>query len=147
VGFRSRDGGVTCSPPAPTALESPLSPASVKRLPNSGALLAIYNDHSGRFPFPEDKIRRGTSAAARTPLVAAISHDGGVTWPWRRVIEGDPKMSFCYTAIHFVGDSMLLAYMTYNPSERATDASGKPMDPLTGTRIRRLSLAWLPTGP
>ncbi|MCD6049023.1 MAG: glycosyl hydrolase repeat-containing protein, partial [Verrucomicrobia bacterium] len=58
--FRSKDQGKTWTPPASSTLASPVSPASIKRLPGSDKLLAVYNDHSGKFPFPKDK---------RTPLI------------------------------------------------------------------------------
>ena len=126
-GFRSRDNGETWSAPEPTELKSPLSPASIKRLPNSAALLAVYNDHSGRFPVPSDLNRR-------TPLVTAISTDGGRTWPVRRLIEDDPNGRYCYTAIHFVDGAVLLAY-----SGVGVNAEFR----WGGLRIRRIGLAWL----
>jgi hypothetical protein len=123
-GFNSSDGGKTWTPPAPTELQSPVSPASIKRLPGSDDLLAIYNDHSGKFPFPEGK---------RTPLVAAISSDGGKSWPLRKVIESDPEGWYCYTAIHFVGDTVLLGY----------SAGDTKVGRLNRLRIRRVNLEWI----
>ena len=81
-GCVSTNAGLSWPPPAPTSLQSPLSPASIKRLPGSGNLLAVFNDHSGAFPFPKGK---------RTPLVAAVSSDGGRTWPRRKLLEDDPN--------------------------------------------------------
>jgi hypothetical protein len=46
-------------------LKSPFSPADIKRVPNSGALLAIFNDHSGRFPFKADSNFRAHAARGR----------------------------------------------------------------------------------
>ncbi len=126
-GFRSTDGGKTFSPPERTSLVSPASPASIKRIPGSSDLLAVYNDHSGRFPF---------TAKRRTPLVAAISSDDGKTWPVAKVIEGDPDGHFCYTAIHFTGKHVLLAYCDGS----MTDKSRYGLNP---HRIRRVSLDWL----
>jgi Neuraminidase (sialidase) len=123
-GFTSADGGKTWTPPAPTTLASPLSPASIKRLPGSADLLAIYNDHSGRHPFTKGR---------RTPLVSAISKDGGATWSPSRVIEGDPEGGFCYTAIHFVDDAVLLAYC----------AGDTRIGQLNRLRIRRIPLSAL----
>ena len=122
-GFHSEDGGETWSAPQATELQSPNSPASIKRLPNSSALLAIYNDHSGRFPFP---------ALRRTPLVAAVSSDNGKTWPLRKLIEDDSDGWYCYTAVHFVDDAFLLAY-----------CAGYPGHNLDRLRIRRIALSWL----
>ena len=127
--FRSRDDGKTWTPPEATELMSPCSPASIKLLPNSSVLLAVYNDHSGRFPFTVGKNPYG----GRTPLVVALSRDNGRTWTQHKVIEGDLDGAFAYIAIHFVGDSVLLGY-----------SSGKAHGPHLGSlRIRKLSLAWL----
>jgi len=120
-GFRSADAGTTWSAPEPTGLKSPCSPASIKRLPGSPDLLAVYNDHSGAFPFPANK---------RTPLVTAISSDNGRTWAKPKVVEADPEGWYCYTAIHFVDDAVLLAYC----------AGDKKVGGLNRLRIRRLRL-------
>lgn len=125
-GFVSKDAGKTWSAPVTTPLQSPTSPASIKRLPNSSDLLAIYNDHSGQFPFPKGK---------RTPLVAAISKDGGQTWPVRTLLEDDPNGWYCYAAIHFTGDAVLLAYC----------AGDNKVGGLNRLRIRRVELGWLTT--
>lgn len=123
-GFRSTDKGRTWTPPAPTELKSPNGPASIKRLPGSDDLLALFPDHSGQFRFTPRK---------RTPFVAAISSDGGQTWPHRKLIEDDPDGSFHYTAIHFTGDAVLLAYC----------AGDSKVGALNRLRIRRISLSWL----
>lgn len=123
-GFRSTDAGKIFSPPEPTELKSPTGPASIKRLPGSSDLLAIYNDHSGRFPFPPKK---------RNPFVAAISNDGGKTWPQRKLIENDPDGLYHYCAIHFIGDAMLLGYC----------AGDSKVGALNRLRIRRITLDWL----
>ncbi|MCX7824254.1 MAG: glycoside hydrolase [Verrucomicrobiae bacterium] len=125
-GFTSADRGKTWTAPAPTSLKSPCSPASIKRLPGSSDLLCIYNDHSGDFPFPKGR---------RTPLVAGISSDGGKTWPVRKVLEPDPDGWYCYTAIHFVDDAVLLGYC----------AGDKKVGGLNRLRIRRMGLEWLRT--
>jgi Neuraminidase (sialidase) len=123
-GSYSADGGKSWLLPEASALSSPASPASIKRLPGCADLLAIYNDHSGRFPFPKGK---------RTPLVAAISTDGGKTWPRRKLVESDPDGWFCYTAMHFAEHTVLLAYC-------AGDAK---IGGLNRLRIRRVTLDWL----
>jgi len=128
--FWSHDDGKTWTAPVPSELKSPCAPASIKRLPGSEALLAIYNDHSGMFPVPPDGNRR-------TPLVAAISTDGGKTWPLRKVLEADPNSNFAYTAIHFIHDSVLLAY-----SHSKTGSAH-----LGSLRVRRIALSWLPAAP
>lgn len=99
--FRSQDQGKTWTPPTASKLISPVSPASIKRLPDSDKLLAIYNDHSGQFPFPKGK---------RTPLIAALSTDGGTTWTQAKALEEDPNGWYCYTALHYTKDAVLLGY-------------------------------------
>lgn len=122
-GFRSTDAGVTWSAPEPTELKSPNGPASIKRVHGTDDLLALFNDHSGRFPFPPKK---------RNPFVAAISSDGGRTWPVRKLVESDPDGLYHYTAIHFTGDAVLLAYC----------AGDSKVGALNRLRIRRISLDW-----
>lgn len=52
----------------------------------------------------------------------------------RKLIEGDPDGWYCYTAIHFVGDTVLLGHC-------AGDSNlGTYLNTL---RIRRISLDWL----
>jgi sialidase-1 len=125
-GCISTNAGVSWSPPVATSLKSPVSPASIKRLPGSADLLAVFNDHSAQFPFTPGR---------RTPLVAALSRDGGQTWPVRKVIEDDPAGSYCYTAIHFTEGAVLLGYFDFRAS--AKDALANRL------RVRRLELDWL----
>ena len=108
---RSIDRGETWSAPQPSWLKSPLSPASIKRLP-TGDLLAVWNDHEGRF----DLKRPGRGLdGRRTPLAAALSSDEGLTWHGAKLLEGDPKGWFCYIAIQPVDDgTVLLGYCAYN---------------------------------
>ncbi len=128
--FRSTDGGTTWSAPVPTDLKSPLSPASIKRLPGSDALLAIYDDHSGRFPFDPSR---------RAPLVAAVSRDGGRTWGLQRVLEGATMNWYCYTSIHFTGGHALLAYWVKDDKlTPETIAKGR----MGRLRIRRVDPSW-----
>ncbi|MCH5378175.1 MAG: glycoside hydrolase [Planctomycetes bacterium] len=97
----SEDHGDTWSELRASNLRSPLSPASIERIPWSGELLCVWNDHSGVHAFPAGK---------RTPLCLAISRDDGGSWSRSRVIEPDPDGWYCYTAITCVGDQVLLAY-------------------------------------
>lgn len=119
----SADGGETWSPAEPTDILSPCSPATVKRIPGRGDLLMVWNDHTGRPDLGQK----------RTPLTAAISTDEGLTWTRRRTIEDDPDGWFCYTAMEFVGDHVLLAYC----------ATGKELPHLSRTQITRFPIRWL----
>ncbi len=128
-GMFSGDGGESWSRPSPTPFRSPLSPMSVKRIPATGHLLAVWNDRSGRFK------RLGKPAEVtheRTPLAAAVSADEGRTWMHHTLIEHDPRMGFCYTAVHFAADDhVLLAYCA---------GGRKPPYILSHLRIRRIPL-------
>ena len=125
-GMISRDDGLTWSAPQPTELRSPNSPASIKRVPKTDTFMVVYNDHSGRVPAPD-------KANQRAPLVAAFSIDGAKTWIAPQVIEADLTGWYCYTAIHFTDDAVLLAYVAGN------DQLGH----LSRLRIRRVPLAAL----
>jgi hypothetical protein len=109
---RSHDGGATWSEPRPTKLIAPTAPASARRLPGSDDILILYNDRSRRYggrgvPYSAD---RSTPFHHRTPLAAAVSHDGGRTWGHHQLVESDRSKSYCYTSITFHGENTLLTY-------------------------------------
>ena len=120
----SPDGGETWSPAEASDIKSPLSPASIKRIPGGGDLLLVWNDHARI-----DEALKGK----RTPLCVAVSPDDGKTWSEAKVIEDDRRGSYCYTAIEFVGDHVLLAYCA--EKERG--------DGLNTLRITSVPLSWL----
>jgi hypothetical protein len=120
----SKDGGETWSPAEPSNIISPLSPASIKRLPKTGDLLLVWNDHSRI-----DAARRGK----RTPFNTAISRDEGKTWEKAKTIEDDPGGWYCYTAVEFVGDRVLLGHC----------AGQQKTGGLNLTQITLLDLEWL----
>ena len=62
-----------------------------------------------------------------------MSKDEGRTWSAPKVIEGDSDGWYCYTAIEFVGDRILLAYCAGKGREQG----------LTVTRITSFPVAWL----
>ncbi|MBR3086118.1 MAG: exo-alpha-sialidase [Kiritimatiellae bacterium] len=123
----SSDRGESWTLPRPSPLVSPLSPASIRRLP-TGELLALWNDHAAR---PDMKARGSAWAhGARTPLAAAVSRDEGETWsaPW--LLEDDPDGWFCYTAIHPLADgTVLLSYCAFKE--------------LAHSRIVKVPIPWL----
>jgi len=120
----SADGGETWTEAVPSALASPVSPATIERIPWSGELLCVWNDHSGAHPFPKGR---------RTPLCAAISDDEGQTWGKSRVIEDEPDGWYCYTAMAFHKDRVLLAYC----------AGDRHVGGLSRLKVRSLSKDWL----
>lgn len=95
----SADGGVTWSDVETTDLLSPLSPATVQRIPKTGDLLLAWNNHKDIDPERKGK---------RTPFTVAISRDDGKTWEHIRNLEDDPFGWYCYIAMEFVDDVVLL---------------------------------------
>jgi len=82
------------------------SPASVARIPSTGDLLLVWNNNTSNLDSARLK-------ASRTPLNIAISKDDGKSWQNMKTLEQNPKGSFCYTAIHFVDNKVLLAYFDW----------------------------------
>ena len=97
---RSTDLGATWTTPEAWTLRSPLSPATIERLPD-GDLLAIWNEPA--------QDRTDPSTAPRTPLVAARSSDDGGTWGPRRLLFDHPDGWYCYAGLLVEGDRMWLA--------------------------------------
>jgi sialidase-1 len=122
----SQDGGNTWSEAHASPLRSPLSPASIKRIPSTGDLLAAWNDHSS---VPAEFKATQESGGKRTPFTVAISKDDGKTWIDARNLLDDPDGWYCYTAIHFVDNQVLLAF--------ASSGRGMP-------RLSKMDLARFP---
>ncbi len=116
----SSDGGDTWSAPAASEIKSPVSPASIKRLPSTGDLLLVWNDHAA---IPDSLKNR------RVPLSTAISKDDGKTWQNIKVLEGNPQGWYCYIAIHPAQDAVLLGYCA--------------MSLLGHSRVTRVPVSWL----
>ncbi|MBO9607133.1 MAG: exo-alpha-sialidase [Paenibacillaceae bacterium] len=126
----SHDGGDNWSVPVPSVFTSPSSPLSMKRVPGSGRLLAVWN------PVPKYQTKPFTYANwGRSPLVAATSDDEGATWERFLTIEDDENVGFCYTAIHFTAEAALLAYCAGGADDGVCHAR---------LRLRSIPLADLP---
>ena len=106
---RSLDKGASWSPAEKSQLISPLSPASIERIPETGDLLAVWNYNLQT----DDHL-----AKQRTPLNLAISKDEGKSWENIKVLENDPDGRYCYTAIEFVEDGVLLGYASGSQSAK-----------------------------
>lgn len=117
----SSDNGITWSYAEPSGIGSPISPASIKRIPKTGDLLLVWNNNGVKGP--------GYFSGQRSPLTIAISSDEGQSWSKVKNIETDPKGMFCYTAIYFNNKNVLLGYGV---------GAG-----LSSSYIRRLSLDWI----
>jgi hypothetical protein len=109
----SSDDGESWSAPEPSSLQSPLSPASVKRIPSTGDLLVAWNDHAA---VPPEVLAvdaaQGGRGGKRTPFTLAVSKDEGRTWIHKQNLLDHPDGWYCYTAIHFVDDVVLLGFVS-----------------------------------
>ncbi len=120
----SKDRGESWTPFEESNITSPLSPASMKRVPSTGDLLLVWNNNY------EDALDGGK----RTPFNLAISSDEGKTWSKIKTLESDPHGWYCYTAIKFLDDSVLLGHCAGN--RRASNG-------LETIQITRLSYDWI----
>ena len=120
----SEDGGDTWTPAVPAhEFPSTEAPLSMKRDPVTGRLAAIWCDRDPRWHITPSK---GTWE--RTPLAIAWSDNEAHSWHGHRLLENDPNAGFCYTAILFTKDALLLAYC----------CGHLPHVPLQDLRIRRV---------
>ncbi|HBC30985.1 MAG TPA: sialidase [Clostridiales bacterium] len=107
----SKDKGKTWSPMVTSNIHSPLSPASIARIKSTGDLLLAWNNNG--------------SNQSRTPLTLAVSKDEGQTWELVTDIETDPDGSYCYVAIHFTKNDVLLSYLVQSVTQNPTFCSTK----------------------
>lgn len=115
----SEDNGASWSHIQRSAISSPLSPATIARIPNTKDLLLVWNNNP--------------SSTLRTPLTAAISTDEGKTWKFLKNIEDDPDGWYCYIAIHFTAGDVLLSYCAGSQSQKSH---------LNVTSIKKIPLEW-----
>ncbi len=125
----SLDGGDYWTAAQPSRFTSPNSPLCMKR-GNDGRLYAVWN------PIPEYNGRKKVDyfTGGRTPLVIASSGDDGRTFSEPVAFEWDEESGYCYCAIYFTEDALLLAYCAGGRQERSC---------LVKTRIRRVEKAEL----
>jgi len=102
----SKDKGQTWSPMVTSKIHSPLSPASITRLPSTKDLLLVWNNNDGSNP---------QTKGERTPLTVAVSKDEGKSWEHITDIESDPLGHYCYIALHCTKKDVLLSYCTGPP--------------------------------
>lgn len=125
----SLDNGEHWTASQPSRFTSPNSPLSMKR-DASGRIYAIWN------PIPEYNGRDdvGYFTGGRTPFVIAVSDNNGKTFSEPVIFEEDDFAGFCYCAIYFTDDKMLLSYCAGGAEERLclakTRLRGVPMEQL-----------------
>ncbi|MCM4170113.1 exo-alpha-sialidase [Arenibacter sp. TNZ] len=106
----SENRGATWTPIEPSAIYSPLSPATIEKVPGTKDWIMIWNNNNGSDPAIKNN---------RTPLSIAISKDEGKTWGNIKNIEKDPKGWYCYTALYFVDpENLILGYCAGNRVQR-----------------------------
>lgn len=115
----SKDRGETWSTPEPMALDSPLSPQSIKRIPATGDLLLVWNN----------------SPDKRFPLTAAISKDDGKTWVNMRNLDEDAAHTYAYTSIEFLKDRALFTYYAGPPV-------GVRGEPRWSLKLKAVPMGW-----
>ncbi|MDC0325238.1 glycoside hydrolase [bacterium] len=120
----SEDEGNTWSQPVPSEIRSPVSPASIERIPDTGDLLLVWNNHAD---IPE------ALAGRRTPFSVALSKDEGLHWTRSVALENDPEGWYCYTAIEFMGDQVILGH---SAGDRRTGG-------LNSLQMTRFKVSWL----
>lgn len=121
----SEDRGATWSRLEPSEMKSPVSPATIERIPSTGDLLLVWNDHRG------EGARFG---GKRTPLTAALSTDEGRTWSAGKTLADNPHGWYCYTAMTFVDGHVLLAYC---------GGDRRQNNGLAETHVARFPVKWL----
>ena len=121
----SADNGKSWSPAEASNIRSPRSPASIERIPSTGHLLMAWNNNGGDIP---------SIAGKRTPFNVAISKDEGKSWQLNKTLFEDPDGWYCYTAIDFVGEHVLLGHSAGNRQEN---------NGLAVTHVSRLPLDWV----
>jgi hypothetical protein len=121
----SRNRGEVWTPAEPADIKSPLSPATIQRIPATGDLLMVWNNNGGEDPSIKGK---------RTPPTVAVSSDEGRSWKHVKNIEDDKDGWYCYIAMHFTGRDVLLGYCAGSQSKKSY---------LNITNITRLSLDWI----
>ncbi len=125
---KSMDMGQTWGSVTRSTLISPVSPATIERIPGTGDLLAVWN-----YNLSTDE----AMSKERTPLSIAISGDEGVSWQKIRTLEDDPDGFYCYTAMQFVDEGVLLGYLA------ASRIASENRLANLGIRVQKIDLAWI----
>ena len=119
----SEDNGESWNEAMPSDITSPRAPASIKRIPSTGDLLLVWNNNN----------KEESHTVSRTHFNTAISSDEGKTWKHIQTVADKPNGLYCYYAIEFEDDGVLLGHIAeWNANKTGLSA-----------HITRLSLNWL----
>lgn len=90
-------------------------PALLARITCDGEEDSLHRRFAGRLErsFPRARCVSQFSPTDPHTLAAAISKDGGKTWLPSKLLENQPDHGYCYTAIAFDGDRVLLGYCAH----------------------------------
>ncbi|MCI9199512.1 MAG: exo-alpha-sialidase [Lachnospiraceae bacterium] len=122
----SIDNGNKWTMAEPSRFTAPNSPLSMKRDTDSDDIYAVWN------PVPEYNGREKVTdifTGGRTPYVIAVSRDNGRTFTEGIAFEWEEDRGYCYCAMHFTKDALLLGYNAGGTEDKSC---------LARTRIRRI---------
>jgi predicted neuraminidase len=121
----SEDLGDSWAEMEPSNISSFMSPAGIKRIPSTGDLLLVWNHR-------EESDTEITTK--RSPLCTAVSTDEGLTWTRRKILESEPDHWYCYPAVEFLEDQILLGYCA---------GSRETGNGLQSLQVTRIPVSWL----
>ncbi|MEZ6048283.1 MAG: sialidase family protein [Planctomycetaceae bacterium] len=121
----SEDKGITWTQMKPGNLPSPVSPATIERISQTGDLVCVWNNHTDI---------SSELVGKRTPLTLAISKDEGKSWKVIGNLYDNPHGWYCYIAMEFVGDHIVLGHC---------GGDRRQNNGLAQTNITRVPLSWV----
>jgi len=108
----SIDDGANWSQPRPSGVVTSEAPSLMVRLPKSSDLLLLWNSNFN----PDEQL-----LGLRSPLLCAVSKDGGRTWGLPKALETNPHYSWEYPSIIFDRDHALIYYRVFTLDRKRCD--------------------------
>jgi predicted neuraminidase len=133
----SSDAGQHWTAAEPTTLDSPTAPSTIVRIPKTGDLLLIWNNHK----------RGATHMDDRFPLSSAVSSDEGLTWTHMQSLDETPGFTYAYTSVTFTRpDTAILTYYARQNSGAASENAVLPGEargqPVLSLKEKIVPVAW-----
>ena len=97
----SWDDGATWTTPRPSGVVNTRAPTLLKRFPNSGDILMLWNSNY---------VEKASHGWTRTTLQAAVSQDGGKTWSTPKALESDREYQWAYPGLLWKDGYALIHY-------------------------------------